>query len=81
MKFPCEFTYKAFGKNNAEFITSVEKIFAESHPEIKKDSWQKKDSKDGNYLSISITVTAESKQKLDEVYQQMTDDKYILMAL
>lgn len=81
MKFPCEFTYKAFGKNNEQFINSVKKIFDQEHPETTPDSWQKKTSKDGNYLSISITVNAESKQKLDAVYMLMTKDDHILMAL
>jgi uncharacterized protein len=81
MEFPCEFCYKVFGKNNPEFIESVKKIFAKYHPEVAQGSWQQKESKDKNYLSISITVQAESKQKLDQVYQAMTDDENILMSM
>ena len=36
---------------------------------------------DGKYLSITIVITAHSKQQLDAIYQELTDSELVIMAL
>jgi putative lipoic acid-binding regulatory protein len=42
---------------------------------------QKKPSKDGNYMSITVTIEAQSKKQLDAIYQDLVDHPHILYAL
>ena len=38
-------------------------------------------SKDGNYLAVTVTIEASSKQQLDAIYQDLSDHPLVLMAL
>lgn len=81
IKFPCDFTLKIMGKSQGDFEKTVLEIVKKYFPICDFSKNQKKLSKDNNYLSLSITVYAESKMQLDALYQELSDTKEVLMAL
>jgi putative lipoic acid-binding regulatory protein len=40
-----------------------------------------RDSRGGNYLSVTVTIRAESRAQLDAIYRDLTGDERVLMAL
>lgn len=81
LSFPCDFTIKVMGKNNPLFKNIVTFILKNHYPKITDGAFSKRSSKDDNYLSISITVYATSKEQLDALYQELSNEPLILMAL
>ena len=79
--FPCEFTIKVMGQSNALFEKTVLNIVREHYPKLAKQSIQKKHSKAKKYLSLSITVYAQSKAELDALYQDLSSCPDVLMVL
>jgi putative lipoic acid-binding regulatory protein len=81
IQFPCDFTIKVMGKTNSDFEKIVIATVQEHFPETSAAGIQKKLSKDNNYLSLSITVYAESKPQLDSLYKALSSNPLVLMVL
>ena len=81
IQFPCDFTIKIMGKASGDFEKCAVDIVKKHFPKTTDEKIQKKFSKDSNYLSLSITVYAQSKMQLDAVYQELSSTKEVLMAL
>lgn len=79
--FPSDFTLKIMGKASGDFEKLAIDIVKKHFPKTSDEKIQKKFSKDNNYLSLSITVYAQSKMQLDAVYQELSNTKEVLMAL
>lgn len=81
LKFPCEFPIKVMGKATAEFEIFVLSTVRKHVPELSENAIEIRPSKQGNYLSITVTVYAQNKAQLDAIYQELTASKLVLMAL
>lgn len=81
LTFPCQFTIKVMGKTDSDFEKNVTQILKKHFPEIKAEQFSQRPSKDNNYLALSITINAESKAQLDALYQDLSAEPSILMAL
>lgn len=79
--FPTDFTLKVFGKEDGPFKQNVLTIFRQHVPHFSEEMIQERRSKDNNYLALSITIYAESREKLDAIYQDLTKCPDVLMAL
>lgn len=82
-EYPCEFGIKAFGKAESNFKNTVINII-KRHVEnnlIDDRAITEKNSKDGNYLSLTVTIQAQSKQQMDAIYQDLSDEPLVLLAL
>ncbi len=69
------------GKSNGQFEKVVLEIMKKHFPAYKEDSLVKKHSKDGNYLSMNVTVYAENKAELDAAYTELSGNEEVLFAL
>lgn len=81
LEFPCQFPIKAMGKHSEELEITVIEIVSRHAPETHKHTVKSNPSKDGNYLAITITIEATSKQQLDAIYQDLVDHPHVLYAL
>ena len=81
LEFPCKFPVKAMGKNDHGFQEMVERIIF-AHAEIHIDEPVTTNlSGSGTYLSVTITIHAQSRTQLDLIYQDLTDCEHVLVAL
>lgn len=81
LEFPCAFPVKAMGRNGDEFETLVSEIVFR-HARLHADEQvRSRPSGAGNFISVTITVNAESREQLDRIYQDLTDCEQVLMAL
>jgi putative lipoic acid-binding regulatory protein len=81
LEFPCDFPIKLMGKHTEEFALLV-RALVEKHTGVLDDSAIAISlSKNDRFVSITITITAQSKQQLDSIYQDATDHPDVLMAL
>ncbi len=81
LEFPCDFSIKAMGLATPDFDALVVEIVRRHAPDLGEGAVQCRASKEGKYLSVTVTITATSKQQLDSIYQDLTDHELVLMSL
>lgn len=79
--FPCEFPIKAMG-TDGELVEKTLLDAVERHaPDSPRDNIERRDSRTGKYKAVTVTITADNKEQLDNIYQELTDSEHITMAL
>ena len=81
INFPCDFTFKIMGKANDSFEINALSIIKKYFPDLKENSIRQQHSKGKNYLALSITVYAEDKSTVDNVYQELSQCSDVMIAL
>ena len=81
LEFPCQFAIKAMGKFSDNLEVTVVEIVSRHAPDTHNHSVKTKPSKDGNYISVTVTILAHSKPQLDAIYQDLVDHPHVLYAI
>lgn len=81
LEFPCQFPIKAMGRDDGRFESLVIEIVRKHAPDLSDEAVQCRASKAGNYLSVTVTVSATSREQLDNIYLELTACEHVLMAL
>lgn len=81
LEFPCRFPIKAMGRNGGDFESVVTEIVLRHASLYPGDEIRLQPSAERNFLSVTVTIEALSKEQLDRIYQDLTDCEQILMAL
>ena len=81
MEFPCLFPIKVMGLAEEDFDLLVANIVRKHAPDLSEGAIKSRLSQEGKYISITVTVEAESKQQLDNIYLELTAHEKVLMAL
>jgi putative lipoic acid-binding regulatory protein len=79
--FPCRFPIKAMGRDGEGFPAHVMELVAASAGPIDHDDVRIRPSRDGRYISVTVTFTATSRGQLDEIYRSLTSSQRILVVL
>ena len=79
LEFPCDLPIKVFGRNDPGFRTAVLAVVATHFGVVYRVAEQQ--SKQGSYLSLTVTVRAESRAQADAVYAALVAHELVLMAL
>lgn len=77
MQFPMEFPIKIMGVATEDFLDIVHGIAREHFEEFTKTEY----SRTGKYMSVTITVNAQSKDQLDNVYRTYTSHPKVKIVL
>jgi putative lipoic acid-binding regulatory protein len=81
LTFPCLFPVKAIGKNSRDFEETVVTIVRRHVPYLDDGAVTSRYSEGGNYLSITATFTAHSREQLDALYSELSRHEQVLMVL
>jgi len=81
MEFPCEFPIKAMGLASETLQVAVLEIVQRHAPEADQATLKSTPSSNGKYLSITVTITAQNREQLDAIYQDLSACEQVLMAL
>ena len=81
MKFPCEFPIKVMGIASDDFDIIVTNIIKKYISNLSESAVKSRYSQEGNYVSVTVTIEAESRQQLDDIYFDLTEHKKVIMAL
>lgn len=81
LQFPCRFPIKMMGRDTPEFRDLAREL-VESHAGTVLDSAvQAAVSRNGRFVSITVTITATSQRQLDNIYRDASSHDDVLMAL
>jgi putative lipoic acid-binding regulatory protein len=81
LEFPCEFPIKMMGRISDGF-REMAVVLVEKHAgKIAEEAITVTPSRKGNFVSVTVTIVAESQQQLDSIYRDLTRHAEILVAL
>ena len=81
IEFPCEFPIKMMGRDTPEFHATT-RVLIENHVgPIADEAIQLNVSSKGNFVSVTVTITATSQQQLDAIYRDVSGHDDVLLAL
>jgi uncharacterized protein len=79
--YPSRFPIKVMGAKAEGFVHAVTTIARLFDPEFDASTVELRDSSKGNYLGITITVTATSREQLDDLYRALTAHPMVKVVL
>jgi putative lipoic acid-binding regulatory protein len=79
--FPCEFPIKAMGRAVPELEVAVLEIMHRHVPDLGEGAIRIRESSKGNYLSITVTIQARSREQLDAIYMELSACEHIAFAI
>ncbi len=81
LQFPLEFPIKVMGRHDADLRRITQPIIERHAGPLQESSVRVRASGDGNFLALTYTVTATSREQLDAIYRELTACEAVLMAL
>lgn len=81
LEFPCDFPIKMMGRDLPEFRQAAIRLVEKHAGRVDEAAVRVAESSNGNYLSITVTIKATSREQLDDIYRDLTHDELILVAL
>ena len=81
LEFPCDFPIKIMGRESDEFHTLARSLVEKHTGPLADDAVVSSLSRNGNFVSVTVTVVAQSQEQLDEIYRELTAHDDVLMAL
>ncbi|MFO8023767.1 YbeD family protein [Thiohalophilus sp.] len=81
LEFPCKFPIKVMGRSDVDLQSLVMELVSKHAPELREQDITRRDSRQGNYVSLTVTVTATSKAQLDRIYLELNASDAVLMTL
>ncbi|HSI54986.1 MAG TPA: DUF493 family protein [Ramlibacter sp.] len=81
IEYPSRFPIKVMGANVDGFVHAVTLIAKQFDPAFDAASVELRDSKAGKYLGVTITVTATSREQLDELYRTLSTHPMVKVVL
>ena len=69
------------GRDTPAFRSTARALVEKHAGKVADDAVRQAQSRKGNFVSITVTITATSQQQLDAIYQDVTDHEDVLMAL
>jgi putative lipoic acid-binding regulatory protein len=80
-EFPSEFPLKVMGRRDSDLRALTQAIVERHAGPIGEQHVKTRTSADGNFLALTYTITAQSREQLDALYRELTACKAVLMAL
>ncbi len=79
--FPCDFPIKIMGRCDCELETLVVEIINKHVDDLGENAVKSRPSGKGNFIAVTVTVKAHSREQLDNIYMELTAREEVLMAL
>jgi putative lipoic acid-binding regulatory protein len=81
IEYPSQFPIKVMGAHVEGFVEAVTAVALQFDPGFDPATIEQRPSKAGNYLSLTITITATSREQLDELYRTLTTHPMVKVVL
>ena len=81
LTFPCEFPIKMMGRDEPSFHTAAQRIVEKHVGGLADDAIRSSRSRNGNFVSLTVTINATSQEQLDRIYEELSADEAVLVAL
>jgi len=69
--YPCDFPIKVMGKTHPDLAQTLTALVQQFDPSLDATTVEMRASKGGNYLGLTFTIHATSRQQLDDLYRAL----------
>ena len=80
-EFPTAFPIKVMGRRADGFAQAIVELVQRHAPDFDASTLEMRASREGNYLSVTATITATSREQLDNLYRELTSHPMVSMVL
>ena len=81
IEYPSQFPIKVMGAHVEGFADAVATVALKFDPNFDASTIEHRPSKGGNYLGLTLTITATSREQLDEIYRTLTSHPMVKVVL
>ncbi|MBS0507062.1 MAG: DUF493 family protein [Proteobacteria bacterium] len=81
IEYPSRFPIKVMGANVNGFVHAVTELAQRFDPSFDAATVELRDSRAGNYLGVTITITATSREQLDDLYRALSSHPMVKVVL
>lgn len=81
IEYPSRFPIKVMGAKAEGFVEAIAKVAQQFDPGFDASTIEQRPSKAGNYLGLTITITATSREQLDELYRTLSTHPMVKVVL
>ena len=81
IEYPSQFPIKVMGQKVDGMVAAITAIAHQFDPAFDASTIELRESKAGNYLGVTITVTATSREQLDELYRTLSTHPMVKVVL
>ena len=81
IEYPCLFPIKVMGTRVEGFTAALVSVARDFDPDFDEARLELRESRGGNYLSVTLTVKATSREQLDNLYRALTGHPLVKVVL
>jgi len=81
LEFPCEFPIKIMGRTQEGFAQAILDVVLRHAPDFDAASILMRPSTKGNYIGLTCTITARSREQLDALYRELSSHPLVSVVL
>lgn len=81
IEYPSQFPIKVMGEDVNGFVNAVTEIAKRFDPTFDASTVELRNSKGGKYLGVTVTITATSREQLDDIYRTLTSHPMVKVVL
>ncbi len=81
LEFPCDFPLKIMGRRQDGFAQAVLEVVLRHAPDFDAAAMEMRPSAQGNYMSLTCTIRAVSRQQLDALYRELSAHPQVRVVL
>jgi putative lipoic acid-binding regulatory protein len=81
IEFPCDYPIKIVGDNHAAFVATVVALTQQHAPEVTASDVEVRESRAGNYVSVTITIRATGEAQLRALHESLQTCAFVRLVL
>jgi putative lipoic acid-binding regulatory protein len=81
IEYPSDFPIKIMGQMHDAFAQTICEVVIQHDPEFHAGKMEMRPSTKGNYLSLTVTVRATSREQLDNLYRELSSHPMVKVVL
>jgi putative lipoic acid-binding regulatory protein len=81
IEYPSRFPIKVMGAQVEGFVEAIAHVARQFDPDFDAATIEQRPSKGGNYLGLTLTITATSRAQLDELYRTLSTHPMVKVVL
>ena len=81
IEYPSDFPIKVMGKQHPDFAQTLTAVVLQYAPDFDTATVEMRPSKAGNYLGLTFTVRATSREQLDNLYRALHGHPMVSIVL
>ncbi len=81
IEYPSDFPIKIMGAMQEHFAQTMVEVVQKHDPEFHAGKMEMRPSSKGNYLSLTVTVRATSREQLDNLYRELSSHTMVKVVL